>query len=454
MIPINPTSYQRDLKKPTLIKLLLLVFLLAPALLKAQNVKQLSLQEAIDLGIANSKNLKLSQQKIDEAVAKLAVVKDNALPSASASFMYNHAEIPTNILQIGEGNPIRLPSRADAFVGTAAVQELVYGGGKLKYAQESTKLLKEIALLDADKNKEEVSYAVVNGYFSLYKLQQSKSVVAQNLAAIATQLKQAQRFYEQGIVTKNDVLRFQLQQANVSLTAMEIENNIKIVNYNLDILLGLSENTTITLENVDDTVPQLSSFATYLNAALANRQELQQFDLQHKAADYNIKTIKANTLPTVGLGANLYYVNPSGNFIPSNQQFIMPVTLGATISWNIGSLWTNKNKVAEAKVQQLETDTQKDIFTDNVKTELNKNYQNYQLALQKIEVLETSIAQATENDRLLASKYQNNIASATDRIDAETLLYQAKINLELAKADAKLAYYTLLKSTGKITKNN
>ena len=43
------------------------------------------------------------------------------------------------------------------------------------------------------------------------------------------------------------------------------------------------------------------------------------------------------------------------------------------------------------------------------------------------------------------------MASVTDRIDAETLLYQAKINLEIAKADAGLAYYTLLKSTGKIT---
>ncbi|MGE6221640.1 TolC family protein [Nubsella zeaxanthinifaciens] len=454
MIPINPTSYQRDLKKPTLIKLLLLVFLLAPALLKAQNVKQLSLQEAIDLGIANSKNLKLSQQKIDEAVAQLAVVKDNALPSASASFMYNHAEIPTNTLKIGEGNPIYLPNRADAFVGTAAVQELVYGGGKLKYAQESTKLLKEIALLDADKNKEEVSYAVVNSYFSLYKLLQSKKVVAQNLSAISKQLKQAQRFYEQGLVTKNDVLRFQLQQANISLTDMEIENNRKIINYNLDILLGLPENTAIELKGADDALPQLSSFDAYLNAALTNRQELQQLNLRHQTADYNIKSIKANTRPTVGLGANLYYVNPSGNFIPSNQQFVMPITLGATISWNIGSLWTNKNKVAEAKVQQLEIDTQKDIFTDNVKTELNKNYQTYQLAVQKIDVLETSIAQATENDRLLESKYQNNIASAIDRIDAETLLYQAKINLELAKADAKLAYYTLLKSTGKISQNN
>ncbi|WP_113661733.1 TolC family protein [Pedobacter nanyangensis] len=433
---------------------LLLIGLATPFILQAQTTKQLSLQEAVDLGIANSKNLKLSQQKIDEAVAKLATVKDNALPTATASFMYNHAEIPTNTLKIGEGNPIHLPNRADAFVGTAAVQELVYGGGKLKYAQESTKLLKEVAVLDADKNKEEVSYAVVNGYFSLYKLLQSKKVVAQNLTAIAKQLKQAQRFYEQGLVTKNDVLRFQLQQANVSLTEMEIENNRKIVNYNLDILLGLPENTDIETKGADDTLPQIGTLANYLGTAMSNRQELQQLGIQHKVADYNIKSIKANMLPTVGLGANLYYVNPSGKFIPSSQQYIMPITLGANISWNIASLWSNKNKVAEAKIQQLEIDTQKEILTDNVKTELNRNYQNYQLAIQKIAVLETSIAQASENDRLLESKYQNNIASAIDRIDAETLLYQAKINLELAKADAKLAYYTLLKSTGKISQNN
>lgn len=430
---------------------ILLTALLLPLVVNAQTVKKLSLQEAIDLGVANSKNLKLSQNKIDEAVARLAVVKDNVLPSASASFLYNHAEIPTNTLSIGGGNPIHLPSRADAFVGTAAIQEVIYGGGKYKYAQESTKLLTDVARLDADKNKEEVSYAIINTYFSLFKVMQSKKVVAQNLEAIASQLKQAQRFFEQGIVTKNDVLRFQLQQANVSLTDLEIENNRKIINYNLDILLGLPEDTEVAIAESDLPLQTVQPLSTYISTAFANRQELQQLDLQNKVADFNIKTIKANTRPTVGVGANLYYINPSGSFIPPSEQFIMPVTIGATISWNIASLWNNKNKVAEAKIQQKEIGLQKDMLSDNVKTELNRNYQNYNLAVQRINVLETSIAQATENDRLLKSKYKNNIASATDRIDAETLLYQAKINLELAKADAKLAYYTLLKSTGKIT---
>jgi len=431
---------------------LMLAASLIPAALLAQSSKELNINQAIELGIANSKNLKLSQNKIDRAVAQLEVVKDNALPSANASFLYNHAEIPTTTFTLpGGGSSLQLPKRADAFVGTAAVQELVYGGGKLKYAKESTKLLADVARLDADKSKEEITYAIISTYYNLYKVEQSRKVVDQNLESIAAQIKQAQRFFDQGIVTKNDVLRFQLQQANVTLTQLDIESNRKIINYNLDVLLGLPEDTEIKIIDPNAGLKAAGSLGDYISQAMANRQELKQLDVQNKVADYNIKTVKANTLPTVGVGANLYYINPSGNFIPPANQYLMPVTLGATVSWNIASLWTNRNKVSEAKIQQSEISIQKDILSDNVKTDINKNFQTYQVAINKIAVLETSIAQATENDKLLASKYKNNVASVTDRIDAETLLYQAKINLEIAKADAGLAYYTLLKSTGKIT---
>lgn len=431
---------------------LMLAASLIPAALFAQSSKELNINQAIELGIANSKNLKLSQNKIDQAVAQLEVVKDNVLPTASASFMYNHAEIPTSTFTLpGGGSSLELPKRADAFVGTAAVQELVYGGGKLRYAKESTKLLADVARLDADKSKEEITYAIIDTYYSLYKVLQSRKVVDQNLESIAAQIKQAQRFFEQGIVTKNDVLRFQLQQANVTLTQMDIESNRKVINYNLDILLGLPEDTEVKIVDPTLGLKTPGALNEYIGQAMANRQELKQLDVQNKVADFNIKTIKANTLPTVGIGANLYYINPSGKFIPPTNQYLMPITLGATVSWNIGNLWTNKNKVSEAKIQQSEITIQKDILSDQVKTDINKNFQGYQVAMNKIQVLETSIAQATENDKLLASKYKNNVASVTDRIDAETLLYQAKINLEIAKADAGLAYYTLLKSTGKIT---
>lgn len=424
--------------------------LFLPGLMYAQATRKISLNEALELGVQNSKNIKLSQNSVEKAIANLAMIKDNALPTANASFLYNHAEIPTNQLSIGGNDPVYLPKRADAFVGTAAVEEVIYGGGKLKYAEESTRLLIDAAKLDADKSEEEIKYAVINTYYSLFKVMQSKKVVMQNLDAIASQLKQAQRFFEQGIVTKNDVLRFQLQQANISLTEMEIESNRKVLNYNLDILLGLGESTDLEIEDPETLNNPVNPLRVYIEDALAYRQDLKQADLQNKVAAVNIKSVKANLRPTVGLGANLYYINPSGSFIPPSNQFIMPVTVGANISWNIGALWTNKNKLNNARIEQKDLAIEKEILSDDVKTEINKNYQSYLLARDKIKILETAIAQATENDKLLESKYKNNVASAIDRIDAETLLYQSKINLELAKADAGLAYYTLLKSTGKI----
>lgn len=427
-----------------------IMFLLiaTPLINYAQEKKVLSLDEAIQLGLANSKTLQLSKAKVEEAASVYQQTLDKALPSAKFSAIYNHAEIPNNTLQLGGGNPIHLPSSADAYLGTLSVNELIFAGNKLKYAKESTDLLKKIADLDVVNNKDEVTLSIINSYLNLYKLTASKKVVQQNLDALDKQYQQTKRFYDQGLVTKNDVLRLQLQKSNIALTGLDIDKNLHIVNYNLDILLGLPEATEIETTNLNLNPNQATSFTNFLDSAINNRIELKQLDYRSQIVDKNILSLKADKLPTLGAGFGAYYVNPSGSFIPSQNQFITPVTLGLTLSWNIGNLWTNKNKVAEATIQKRETEISKSIFLDQVKLEINKDYQNYQQALDKIEVLNTAINQAQENDDIVQSKYNNNIASVTDRIDADTQLYQAKINLEIAKADAELAYYNLLKSSG------
>jgi outer membrane protein TolC len=428
----------------------MLLSALAVSKASAQEVKPLTLSEAINLGIQNSTTLKLSQARVDEAVSRYNQAKDNILPKASASYAYNHAEIPTTTLQIGPGTPLHLPKRADAFIGTLSVQEMIFAGNKFKYAKESTDLLARAARLDAERDKDEIVYTIVNAYYNLYKINQTKKVVEQNLEAIDNQLKQAQRFFDQGIVTKNDVLRFQLQRSNSELTGIDLENNRKIVNYNLDVLLGLPENTQIQVNEFADSPQYAGPLSAYIDSALSNRQEIRSAGLRTQLAVNNINTIKADIKPTIGVGANMYYINPSGKFIPPANSFIAPISVGATIAWNFDRFWMNKNKLAEANIQRSEAELGRTISSDAVKTEVNQNYQNYLTALQRIKVYQTSIAQAAENDKILESKYKNNVASVTDRIDAQTQLFQTQVNLEIAKADAGLAYYSLLKSTGSI----
>jgi len=430
---------------------IILLFLCSFAIRAQAQERTITINEAIKLAIDNSKTLKLSQAKIDRAVSQYNQAKDRVLPTGSASFAYNRAQIPANTLDLG-GTSLHLPSSADAYIGLAGIQETIFGGYRLKYAQLSTDLLTQVARLDADKDKDQIAYDVISAYYNLYKVLQSQKVVAQNITAIDQQLKQAQRFFDQGIVTKNDVLRFQLQRSNIELNGIDLESNRKIIDYNLNILMGLPENTDLKIAEVNEAGHDLAPLSNYLDTAMNSRQELRQLDLQNKVAETNIKTVASQTLPNVSVGANLYYIDAAGNPIPQSGNYILPITLGATVSWNFGNLWTTKNKVAEAKIQQQETVINKGITVDNLKNEINRNYQNYLTAQNKIKLLQSSIEQAGENNKILESKYQSNIASATDRVDAQTLLYQAQINLELAKADAGLAYYTLLKSTGKLNK--
>ncbi|TZF85882.1 TolC family protein (plasmid) [Pedobacter sp. BS3] len=432
---------------------IMLVFLALYVPASAQQKRDLSINEAIKLGIENSKTLKLSKLRVEEAVSRYNQTKDNALPTGKVSYMYNHAEIPTNTLKFGNED-IHLPARADAYLGTFTLEELIFAGNKLKYAKESTDLLTKVAALDVEKNQDELVYAIINAYYNLYKIQQSKKVVDQNIQAVDKQLKQAQRFFSQGLVTKNDVLRFQLQRSNVELTGIDLEANRKIVNYNLNILLGLPEDTEVNVSSFTYQQPSDLSLNGFIDAALANRTEIKGSDLQSQLAEKNIKSIKADLMPTLGVGISAYYVNASGKFIPPANTFVTPITGVASLSWNFDRLWLNKNKIAEAKIQKTEADLSKGLATDNIKTDVNKSYRDYQTSLDKIKVLETAIEQARENDKILESKYNNNIASVTDRIDAETQLYQTLINLEIAKADAGLAYYSLLKSTGTISKIN
>lgn len=413
--------------------------------------RTLTLQEAVKLGIENSKSLKYSQAKIDEAVSQYNQAKDRSLPTGSASFTYDRAEIPANVLAFGNER-IALPKDANANLGIISMNETIFGGNKLKYARQSTDLLTQVARLDADKDKDQIAYDVISAYYNLYKVLQSIKVVNQNVNTIDAQIHQSQRFFEQGLVTKNDVLRFQLQKANIQLNGIDLESNRKIINYNLDVLLGLPETTTIHIDTLIDAGRAVGTLQNYLDSAMVNRQELKQLDIRHHIAEVNVKDVKANMLPTLGAAFSGYYVDVKANPFPTGENYITPVTFGLSLSWNFATLWTNKNKVAQAKIQQEEVEINRGVTLDNVKQEVNQDYQNYVNALNKIELLQTSIAQASENNKILQSKYQSNIASATDRADAETLLYQSQINLELAKADAGLAYYTLIKSTGTLNK--
>ncbi|MDR3715572.1 MAG: TolC family protein [Puia sp.] len=414
--------------------------------------KTLGLDEAVQLGIQNSKTLKRSQYKIEEAVSRFNQSKDAALPTAKVGFQYIHALMLARTFNLPgiTQSPLQLPFDLPAYLGTLSVSEPIFAGNQLKYARQSADLLVQMSRLDADKDKEDITYIVINSYINYNKILQNQQIVAQNMQDVDNKLTEIIKYEGQGLATKNDVLRYQLQKSQMQITEIELENNRRIANYNMNVLLGLPDSTKIELPAVVYKLDDQPVFADLLQQAEANRRELGDLSYQSKMADINVKKIQDQRLPTVAANLGGYYINPTKKLIPTDHTVLAPITLGLGASWDIGSLYTNKNKVREAVIQKKDLEMGKEEAQDEIRKEVNQYFSIYLESLQKIKLLQVSVEQAEENERITESKFRNNLVTTTDRIDAQTLLYQSRVNLELAKSDATISYYDMLKSTGKI----
>ena len=90
--------------------------------------RTLPLEEAVQLGVQNSKQLKRSQARIDESLARLDQAKDAALPSAKVSFQYLQALMLSRVIQLPGimKEPVKLPFNFPAYLGTLSVTEPIF----------------------------------------------------------------------------------------------------------------------------------------------------------------------------------------------------------------------------------------------------------------------------------------------------------------------------------------
>jgi len=106
---------------------------------------------------------------------------------------------------------------------------------------------------------------------------------------------------------------------------------------------------------------------------------------------------------------------------------------------------------AQAREKQLLANTE--LVNDQIKLEVNRDYQNSEFSKRKIEVYQKAADQANENYRVVKRKYDNGLATITELLDADAAQINANLNVINAKADAALAYRKLLQTTGILTLN-
>lgn len=443
-------------------------FLLAAALLlqlaqgMAKEGRSITMDDAIRMGIANSNQLKLGNAKIAEATASLREAKERMLPDFSISGSYLRLSNPTVDLKLklgGSAGTDTTGSSSSSGASSIQVNEAAYGianislplfsGFRIRRGIESAKYLQKATMLDAEKDKDEVVKNIIAAYSNLYKAKAAEELVQENLKQSKQRVKDFENLERNGLMARNDLLKAQLQQSNVELALLDADNNYKIASINMSLMLGLPEEDLLSPDEqsfpaIDDT----RGFTDWEQMALGNRQDAKALSYRAKAAAIGIKAAKAEYYPSLALTGG--YI---AAYVPNIITITNAINVGVGLKYSPSSLWKAGSKVAQAKAKAQQLAINEDILGDGIKLQVAQAYQNYLSSQKKIEVYNAAVAQANENYRITKNKYDNNLATTTDLLDADVAQLQAKLNYAFAKADAVVSYKNLQQSAGILADN-
>ena len=431
------------------IYILFLVFFLG--ILKtnlAQTGRLISLKEAIDLSIANSSRLKLSKAKIEEATASLREAVERQLPDASISASHLRITHPNLDIKLksnnSTGSSTETPSPSSATYGIANLSLPLYAGHRIKFGIESGKYLEQAARLDAENDREAVILNTIDAYNNLYKARSAVDLVRENLEGNEQRVKDFSNLEKNGIVARNELLKVQLQESNTELSLLDAENNWRLANINMNLMLGLADTTLLIANDADlqSNNVELRNIEEYVQHGLQNRKDIAALSFRKKAAATAVKASKSGSYPSVAL---------TGGYIAADIASLITVTnavnVGLGVQYNIASLWKN-GTTDQAKAREKQLAANESQLQDAVRLEVNSTYQNFLLSRKRIEVYQKAILQAEENNRIVKNKFNNSLATTTDLLDADVALLQVKLNTAFAKADALVAYNKLLQAAG------
>lgn len=430
--------------------LVLGVLLLASSLktVAQQPGRVLPVEELFRLGTENS--LQLKAAKIQEVISddQRKTAKTNRLPNIQIGATAGVIGQPV-VFQRGLAHPVRphTPNWSQNY--NIELTQPIYQGGKIQYNIRKADLQKQITVLQTANDQAEIKLVLLQQYMDLFSFYKQREVLAQNIEESERRLKDISRMKSEGLLTRNDELRSELQLTNDRLLYQEADNSIAITSQQLDILLGLDESlqivpdTTLLYKAVD-----LQDYETYVQLASENYPGMQIARRDILLAENDIKLVKANYRPNLLLRAGNTLARPLSSTLADMYNNNWNVAL--SLSYNLSSLYQNKHRMHEVRQMVQLRQTAEEQLMQDIRINVKAAYIRHQEALNRVEALKLSVKQAAENYRIVQNRYLNQLSILTDLLDASSVRLTAELQLTVARTQTVYTYYELQRACGNL----
>ncbi|MCB9258181.1 MAG: TolC family protein [Ignavibacteriales bacterium] len=415
--------------------------------------KVYTLDASIQLGIINSKTLKISNSKLAISSAKVTEISSQRMPKLSFNATYMRlSEVPPFEISLPIlPAPITVQEAVlNNYNFKLSLQQPIFTGFKLSSLHSAAEYNFESTELEYSNDINEEAFKIISAFYNIYKAENTNKIIEENLKSLEAHIKDSKNFLANDLIIKNDLLKIEVQYSSVQLKKVEAENGLEIAKalFNKTIGNEISDEVNIKTDKISLSIDSYD-FNTLLNEAKNNRLELESISKKVLAGKEQVSASNSGWYPSVFLFSDFYYSRPNQRYFPIKDQFDDSWDVGVTLSWDIWNWGYNSSQTQQAENNLVQLETAKSQLEDGIEIEVYNSYLNLQSAIKKVNLTKLTLEQAEENYRITNDKYLVQLASSTDLLDAESSLYSAKVDVLNSLVDYELAKIKLDKSVGK-----
>lgn len=403
----------------------------------------LTLEQSVQLALANNPEIAATRWDVSAAVAKRATAEANRWPTLNFEAGYTHSLNALRLIPAsynGEtGNFDNDISQAD-FVFNLPL----FTGGRITNTISASELLEKSQEKRLARTREELVFNVSNTFYLMLGQLEVMRSLEFSVTAMEEHRNRVSELMAAQKAAKVDLLRTEVRLADLQQNLVKERNVFAIEKRLLANLLGVAHLAdSFSITGTLAVAPyNLLPVEELISVALRNRNDFRAAQAGLKAQAKMVQVATAGYWPTVALHGG-YGARLAGSGENEDEGLI-----GLTMSVPLFEGGRTKGQVnqeraglraAEERLRKLELQIRQDVETAVLDT---------QSSSKRIDTTRQAIDQARESLRIERMKYDLGSGSMTDVLDAQSALLQSETNYAGALADLHIALERLTLATG------
>jgi outer membrane protein len=391
----------------------------------------LTLEEAKSLASRLNPVLGQSLAAVETAVGNEEVAFSGFLPTLQGSYSYQAFSSDVGFAGTRDRFPV-LPVRGfgpgtqDFHVAELQLRWAVFQFGRQLAKHDQSLLREEIAKLQVDRARQTVEFDVSQSYFRALEARSALLTAEQALTRAEAVLGDARNQERRGVLTAEDVLRAEVQVAEVRQILTGARSAVRVTVAGLNRSIGLDVSAPTEVADRRDEPAVTLTLEDSLGLALVNRREIAVVRKGIADADLDVKIARADYLPILSIQSAVSDITGTG----VQNANVLAGGAFATLDVYTGGKRRGQLRAARAGVGRATAQAKQVI--DGVSYEVHYAHTAVDDARERVAQARTTVTQAREAFRLVDNRYKTGDAQPTDVIDAQTTRTRAEQDLNAA----------------------